>query len=273
MAVTVARVAGHFGEFLQGRLGAEGPVALVTLPCPALAVTARRSPGPHLHLHGGGQRLLSPAHARAFLTGLGLPARGRVSLRADMPVGGGAGASTAALVALARAGGFAGDPARLARATVATEGASDPLMFDAPARLLWASREGRILARLPAPPAFDVIGGFAGAPQRTRADDRRFPDIADLVPLWAEAAERGDRAALARLASTSADRSLTLRGGIIPPFGALVQATGALGHAIAHTGSARALLFAPGTIPPGTADLLREAGLRRIVRFRTGEVR
>ena len=118
-----------------------------------------------------------------------------------------------------------------------------------------------------------MIGGFAGAPQRTRADDRRFPDIADLVTLWAEAAERGDRAALARLASTSADRSLTLRGGIIPPFGALVQATGALGHAIAHTGSARALLFAPETIPPGTADLLRQAGFRRIVRFRTGEVR
>ena len=52
-----------------------------------------------------------------------------------------------------------------------------------------------------------------------------------------------------------------------------VQATGALGHAIAHTGSARALLFAPETIPPGTADLLRQAGFRRIVRFRTGEVR
>ena len=273
MAVTLARVAGHFGEFLQGRLGAEGPVALVTLPCPALAVTARRSPGPHLHLHGGGQRLLSPTHARALLERLGLPVRGRVSLRADMPVGGGAGASTAALVALARAGGFAGDPARLARATVATEGASDPLMFDAPARLLWASREGRILARLPAPPAFDVIGGFAGAPQRTRADDGRFPDIADLVAPWAEAAERGDRATLARLVSTSADRSLSLRGGVIPPFAALMQATGALGHAIAHTGSARALLFAPGTIPPGTADLLRQAGFRRIVRFRTGEVR
>ena len=273
MAVTVARVAGHFGEFLQGRLGEEGPVVLVTLPCPALAVTARRATGPHLHLHGGGQRLLSPAHARAFLKRLGLPARGRVSLRADMPVGGGAGASTAALVALARASGFAGDPGRLAQATVASEGASDPLMFDAPARLLWASREGRVLVRLPAPPAFDVIGGFAGAPQRTRADDCRFPDIADLIPRWAEAAAIGDRAALARLSSASADRSLTLRGGIIPPFGALVQATGALGHAIAHTGSARALLFAPGTIPPDAVGLLREAGLRRIVRFRTGEVR
>ena len=273
MAVTVARVAGHFGEFLQGRLGEEGPVVLVTLPCPALAVTARRATGPHLHLHGGGQRLLSSAHARAFLKRLGLPVRGRVNLRADMPVGGGAGASTAALVALARASGFAGDPGRLAQATVASEGASDPLMFDAPARLLWASREGRVLVRLPAPPAFDVIGGFAGAPQRTRADDCRFPDIADLIPRWAEAAAIGDRAALARLSSASADRSLTLRGGVIPPFGALVRATGALGHAIAHTGSARALLFAPGTIPPDAVGLLREAGLRRIVRFRTGEVR
>ncbi|TCP38104.1 hypothetical protein EV662_12129, partial [Rhodovulum marinum] len=35
-----ACVAGHFGEFLQGRLGPDGPVVLVTLPCPALAVRA-----------------------------------------------------------------------------------------------------------------------------------------------------------------------------------------------------------------------------------------
>ena len=30
-------VAGHFGEWLQGRLGPDGPVALVTLPCPVRA--------------------------------------------------------------------------------------------------------------------------------------------------------------------------------------------------------------------------------------------
>ena len=39
MPVSV-RVPGHFGELLQGRIGSDGPVALVTLPCPALGVTA-----------------------------------------------------------------------------------------------------------------------------------------------------------------------------------------------------------------------------------------
>jgi len=33
-------VAGHFGEWLQGRLGAEGPVGLVTLACAAVRVHA-----------------------------------------------------------------------------------------------------------------------------------------------------------------------------------------------------------------------------------------
>ena len=32
------RVAGHFGELMQGRLGADGPLALISLPCPVLAV-------------------------------------------------------------------------------------------------------------------------------------------------------------------------------------------------------------------------------------------
>jgi len=31
------RISGHFGELLQGRLGPQGPVALITLPCPVLA--------------------------------------------------------------------------------------------------------------------------------------------------------------------------------------------------------------------------------------------
>lgn len=268
--MTFARVTGHFGEFLQGRLGPEGPVVLVTLPCPAAWVEARVAPAPGLAIHGGGQRILTPDHARRFLGRLGLPARGRVALRAMMPVGGGAGASTAALVALARAIGHAGAPAELAMAAVATEGASDPLMFPASERLLWASREGRVVRRLPPLPAFDALGGFAGPPQRTKAADSRFPDISDLIGLWESAAALQDRAGLARLASASADRTLALRGGMILPFADLAGLTGALGHAIAHTGSARALLFAPGTIPRHAAGLLREAGCRRIVSFRTG---
>lgn len=268
--MTVARVTGHFGEFLQGRLGPEGPVVLVTLPCPAVWVEARVAAAPGLAIHGGGQHLLAPDHARRFLHALRLPARGRAVLHATMPVGGGAGASTAALVALARAMGHRGTAASLAAAAIATEGASDPLMFPAPERLLWASREGRLARTLPPLPAFDVLGGFAGPPQRTRAADSRFPDISDLIAPWKTAARAGDRASLARLAATSADRTLALRGGVILPFTELAAATGALGHAIAHTGSARALLFAPGTMPRHAAALMREAGCRRVIGFRTG---
>ncbi|HQU68794.1 MAG TPA: propanediol utilization protein [Albidovulum sp.] len=268
--MSFARATGHFGEFLQGRLGPDGPVVLVTLPCPAVRVEAQVSPTPGLAIHGGGQRLLAPDHARRFLTRLGLPARGRVTLRATMPVGGGAGASTAALVALARAMGHDGSAADLAAAAIATEGASDPLMFAAPERLLWASREGRAVMAMPPLPAFDVLGGFAGPPERTRAADSRFPDISDLIASWKAAARAGDRAALARLAATSADRTLALRGGATLPFDKIETATGALGHAIAHTGSARALLFAPGTVPRHAAALMREAGCRRVIEFRTG---
>lgn len=265
-----ARVTGHFGEFLQGRLGPDGPVVLVTLPCPAVWVEARVSPAAGLAVHGGGQRLLAPGHARRFLAALGLPARGRVTLRATMPAGGGAGASTAALVALARAMGHRGPAVRMAGAATAVEGASDPLMFPAPGRLLWASREGRIVRPLPPLPGFDVLGGFAGPPQRTRAADCRFPDISDLIEPWVRAAASGNRTALARLAAVSAGRTLALRGGANLPLADLARATGALGHAIAHTGSARALLFAPGTIPDHAAGLLREAGCRQVGSFRTG---
>ena len=39
-------VPGHFGEWLQGRLGPDGPLALVTLACPDRGVRVTRTPGP-----------------------------------------------------------------------------------------------------------------------------------------------------------------------------------------------------------------------------------
>ncbi|WP_363322866.1 asparaginase domain-containing protein, partial [uncultured Alcanivorax sp.] len=38
--MTPATVTGHFGEWVQGRFGPEGPVVLITLPCPDFRVTA-----------------------------------------------------------------------------------------------------------------------------------------------------------------------------------------------------------------------------------------
>ncbi len=258
------RVAGHFGELLQGRLGPAGPVVLVTLPCDALAVEAIRAALPDDH------GLLPPARARALLERLGLADPGAFSLTATMPRGGGAGASTAALVALARLAGSDHAPDQLARACVAVEGASDPLMFAAPERLLWASRRAEVMDQLPALPAFDIVGGFWGPNRRTDPVDDGFPDISDLITPWKAAAERADLAALAALASQSARRTLARRGPADDPTGALATALGALGHVIAHTGSARGLLFAPGTIPPVAPARLVAAGFRRIVSFRAG---
>ena len=262
----IVRVTGHFGELMQGRIGPDGPVALITLPCPDLAVEARRAERPDHH------GVLPPARARALLDHLGLPDPGPFVLTATMPRGGGAGASTAALVALARLAASVHSPMDLARACVAVEGASDPLMFPAPERLLWASRQAAVLASLPDLPPFELCGGFFGPNRRTDPADMNFPDISDLIAPWVAAAKAQDLVTIARLASLSANRSLALRGLLPDPTAALAKQTGALGYVIAHTGSARGLLFAPGTVPPLVATLLAGKGFRRIIGFHAGGV-
>lgn len=248
------RIAGHFGEFLQGRVG--GVLALVSVPCPALTVAAWLEPG------------APSAREAAFLAGLGLPAPpGRPVFAPQMPPGGGAGSSTASLVALARLAGWNGPPQALARACVAAEGASDPLMFPHPARLLFAPREGRVLAELPPPPGCEIVGGFLGPDTPTDPADQDFPDIADLVAGWRAAPDLATRAALA---AESAARTLALRGPAGDPTAGLARAEGALGWLIAHTGSARGLIFAPGTAPGGLEARLAARGFRQVLRFEVG---
>lgn len=260
------QVAGHFGEWLQGRLGPDGPVVLVTLPCAQLGVVARHRPGAGgFALAGAG---LSTARARAFLRGLGLQISGRVQLAPCAQAGLGTGVSTASLVALAQLAGWDGPPEALARACVAAEGASDPLVFDAPERLLWASREGRALTTLPSLPRYEILGGFFGPPRRTDPRDGAFPDIADLLVQWQQARDLSARAVLA---SESAARTTRLRGPAQDPTAALARRLGALGWMRAHTGAARGLIFAPGTVPEGATAALLAAGLRGLHRFKGGE--
>lgn len=267
----LGRATGHFGEFLQGRLGPGGAIALVTLPCPALAVEARWQPGP-LALSGDADAVTSD-QVRALLRALDLPPLGRFALTAGMAPGIGAGASTAALLAVARAAGMAAGrqatPEALAAACLAAEGATDPLMCDAAATCLWAPREARRLEPLTAPAAFEVIGGTFGAPQRTDPEDEDFADISDLLPHWRRAVAGADRAAVAGIATEAARRTTARRGPAGDPTEALGRQLGALGIARAHTGSARALLFAPGGLPAGAAAALAEAGLQGVFGFRT----
>ncbi|NCM96064.1 MAG: propanediol utilization protein [Rhodobacterales bacterium] len=268
------RAPGHFGEFLQGVLGVGGPVALITLPCPALAAVAGRRYGcgvwkgrAGIDVRQGVRRVLRKAQAARFLARLGVRRGAAFRLRVAMPPGGGAGASTAARVALARAAGRRG-AARVAAACLFSEGACDPLMRAAPERALWASRQARVLAVTPALPAMEIVGGFYGLPTRTNPRDALFADIADLAAQWPQACATA--AAVARLASVSAARTLALRGPAHDPTAALAARLGALGWAIAHTGSARALIFAPGGAAATVEDALRAAGFAQVIRFRIG---
>jgi len=158
----------------------------------------------------------------------------------------------------------------VARASIAAEGASDPTMFAAPERMIWASRQGEVTETTPPLPRFEVVGGFFGPMRRTDPRDSDFPDVGGLAADWTQAARTQDRQALAEIASESARRTRVHRALAADPTEGLFRDLGALGHAIAHTGAARALLFAPGTVPEGWATALRGAGFRRLVRFFAG---
>lgn len=259
-------VAGHFGEWLQGRLGPNGPVVLVTLPCPSLAVEVRAAE------RGERTTVFAEDRLREFLARLGLPGDHLPAVSCAMPLGGGAGASTATLVAVARWAGYTGSPETLARACLATEGATDPLMWPDPDRLLWASREAHVIRHMAPPPRCEILGGFWGAPARTDPADTEFCDISDLVEEWDRAVALHDLAGAARIATVSADRCRARRGPA-DPMAELAHDLRALGHVRAHTGSARGLVFAPGTVPPHGRDVLVDAGLTGVLSFMAGRDR
>ena len=264
------RVSGHFGEWLQGRLGSDGPVVLVTLPCDAIGVEVSRVDGGDFQI-ASAKPVLALDRASAFLEALGKEPRGRFEFHSDVPPGGGAGVSTASLLALAQAAGVVATPDVLANACLQIEGAVDPLMLASPGACLWSSREAREVEVFGQTPTAEIVGGFWGAPERTVPEDSSFPDISDLLDPWREAVQNQDLARAASLASASATRTSRLRGPEGDPTTELVDCFGALGFQRAHTGSARGLIFEPGNVPDGVEDALRAAGYANVVRFQTGD--
>ena len=262
------RVAGHFGEWLQGRDGPEGPVVLVTVPCPQLGVSATKFCAGALEISGAAG-VLETERAKLFLNALGADVGGLFELTSEMQPGGGAGVSTASLLALAAAAGITAAPDNLAKACLVVEGAVDPLMIHAPEEVIWASRQARVIERLAPLPEAEIVGGFWSEPVRTRAEDQMFPDISDLIQDWRLAAASGSLKWLAQIASASAMRTTELRGPVADPAAQLADELGALGYVRAHTGSARGLIFRPGECPAEAERVLEGQGFKDVIRFLT----
>lgn len=260
----MAFVAGHFGEWLQGTIGPEPTLVLVTLGCPTTGVRVNARPSDALCIRQN-RPVLTPEMCRHLLDRLGVGSAYDLTIEVDLPPGAGAGMSTAALVALARAVGA--DETRIASACVAVEGASDPTMQALPDGVLWAPRQALSLADLPPPPRAEIIGGLWGAPTPTDPDDSDFPAIDDLVKDWSSGP---DLPRAAEIATESARRTTATRGAQDDPTKALARDLGALGFARAHTGSAWALIFPPGQVPDGAEDAMRRAGYAHVMRFQTG---
>lgn len=266
-----ARVPGHFGELVQGRLGPCGPVALVTLPCPVLVSEARFSPawGP-LEVATADSAKIAAAAGRVLRLVAPEGWGGRLEIgRASKP-GSGAGSSTAEVLATIRAvaGAFGRGfgPDEEAALCLAAEGAVDPLMHAG--TVLFASREARVVRRLGDLPAARVVGGFAGPGAATNPADDGFPDMAPVFAGLAEAIAAGDAAAMADAARVSAEANQARNPN--PAWQAVLRAgreVGALGPIVAHTGSAIGLILSPDT-PPGPArQALAAIGLGGIIVF------
>lgn len=254
----------HFGEWLQGRLGADGPVALVTLSPKGASVRAWHFPASTLSVRAVCHGRMEPATLARFRRRLPIELSGRILLRLPYPPGLGTGMSTAGLLAAAQFAARQIGPLELAQAWVGAEGASDPLMLASPSQVLWAPRTGKSITPMPPQPHAHLLAGFWGPARPTQAADQDYDDISDLVDLWKK---EGSLASRAKIAAESARRCIARRGPIDDPTETLARDLGALGWTISHSGAARALVFAPGQVPPHGASALREAGLRGVHRL------
>ena len=263
------RIWGHFGELIQGRLGSDGPIALVTLPCPALRTKVCFTPGGRLRTAGADAPFARDLAARLLETwapGTG----GLLEIERPAAVGLGAGSSTAELLGVVRAIalhlGRSLTPEQEARLCHSMEGAVDPLMYDQ--TVLFASRQPQVLETLPALPPFQVIGGFAGPGQRTDPQDTAFPDVTAAVAQLRSGLIAGDLQQIADAARTSAEANQVRNPN--PAWDGVLRIgadTGALGPVVSHTGSAIGLILPIDTPSTAVESALRALKLAPVMVF------
>lgn len=257
-----AVVAGHFGELVQGIAG--GEVVLVTLPCPALVTQVSYRPGTGPLEVAGAETAKTRVAGEALLARIAPGMGGRLEIERPAAPGTGVGSSTAdilaALRAIAGAFGVSLSAEEEVGLALAAEGAVDPLMY--PGTVLFASRRGVVLERLPAPPPMRVVGALCGPGRATDPADRSFAPADMALTLLRDGLASGDLAAVAEAASLSAAANDALRPHPAATiFAEAARDVGALGEVTAHTGSARGLILRPNADPGPALEALAKRGI------------
>ncbi len=269
-----ARVAGHFGELVQGRLRPDGPLALVTLPCARLVSGALYSPARgDLEITRQPSGKVRRAAELALAQFAGPDWGGTLTIESEVRPGAGTGSSTAEVLGtirvVAQAFGASPGPDEEAHLCLKAEGAVDPLMYPGP--VIFASREARVIDALPPLPALRVVGGLAGPGQPTEPEDQDFPDMAQAFARLAEGLETGNLQTIASAARMSAEANQTRNPN--PFWGTVVRLGrehGALGPVVSHTGSAIGVLLPPNRDGEGLRAALAAEGLSQVIDFPIG---
>lgn len=272
----------HHGEVMQGVFySRDGTLehGLVTLPCMLVGSRA------HFRPARSGPLIVEPAArplarraARITLDTFGRAEwGGSLRLESDVPVRWGCGSSTADVLATVRAVADAFDttlrPEWIARLSVASETASDSLMFGPHHAVLFAQRRGSVLLDLGGPlPTVCVLGfnteGDHGVETLTLPPCEysawEVEAFQPMLGLLCRAVEQQDPELLGRVATASttiAQRHRPKR--YMPQVLALAKEVCALGVQVAHSGTVIGLLFEPG---PGSSDRIACArvGLGRL---------
>ncbi|HSU12936.1 hypothetical protein [Longimicrobium sp.] len=255
----------HHGEIVQGAFySADGTLeqALVTLPCSLYRSRARFRPlrsGP-LTVEPAGCTKARDA-ARLTLEVLGRPGwGGSIRIDSNVPVSWGCGSSTTDVLATIRAVADAFDaelpPEWAARLAVASEVASDSLMYAPDRAVLFAQRRGSVLQDLGGPlPAVHVLGFNTEVDRGVetlslppcRYSGWEVEAFGPILGLLRRAVQEQDPRLLGRVASASTainQRHRPKRH--MTEITALARETGAAGVQVAHSGTVAGLLFEPG---------------------------
>lgn len=255
-SVGVGRAFGTFGELVQGVLPPDGSNFLVTLPIARWTVAVFRSePDQPLRVLPSG-RTKSRRLVELMCRHYGLPCGGTLALSSDLPVGKGLASSSADLVAAARAvaDAFGVDPSPRAIEDLLRQiEPTDGVMYDSV--VAFAHREVRLREALGSLPPLTIVGVDEGGTVDTiafNAIPKPFgPDemyeYESILATVRRAMAAGDAATLGAMATRSAQLNQRLRPKhLLDAMVRLARDCGALGVAVAHSGTTLGVLLADG---------------------------